>query len=305
MPGLEPPDLVDLRVFLALFRHGSFRKAGIELGVTASALSHRMKKLEARLEVRLLNRTSRSVMPTQAGAELALHLEQGFQTIEDASAALDPLRCYPVGRLRLNVPRDAARLLIAPVLPDFFVRYPQIHLDLTVDDQPVDIVAAGFDAGIRYRTRVPSDMIATALTSSLRWVVVGAPAFLEIHGRPERPTDLHRFPCVQMRVGDNSRFPWELGDGDAMVRVDVPGALCANETETSVAAALQGVGLAYCLERRVEEEIRDGRLEIVLPDWASTGPPLAIYYPSRRQPPPGMRQLINLVRERNALPTLS
>jgi DNA-binding transcriptional LysR family regulator len=304
MPCLGAPDLIDLRVFLALVRHRSFRKAAIELGVTAAALSHRMKKLEARLEVRLLNRTSRSVVPTQAGAQLAQHLEQGFQTIDDAIAALDALRRYPVGRLRLNVPRDAARLLIAPALPEFFVRYPHIHLDLAVDDRPVDIVAAGFDAGIRYGTNVPSDMIATALTPALRWVVVGAPALLEIHGRPERPSDLHQFPCVQMRLGDNSRFAWELGDGDAMVRVDVPGPLCANETETSVAAALQGVGVAYCLERRVEQDIHDGRLEIVLPDWGSTGPPLAIYYPSRRQPPPGLRQLINLVRERNALPPL-
>jgi DNA-binding transcriptional LysR family regulator len=221
--------------------------------------------------------------------------------INDALSVLDTHRRYPVGRLRLNVPKDAARLLLAPILPDFFALYPQIHLDVAVDDRPTDVVAEGFDAGIRYGASVPGDMIAIALTSPLRWIVVGSPSLLKRHERPSNPADLQRYPCVQMRVGDNTSLPWELGDDDAMVRVDVPGPLCANETELSVAAAIGGVGLAYCPQWRVEEEVRAGLLEVVLPAWASTGPPFAMYYPSRRQPPPGLRQLIDFIRSRRGL----
>jgi DNA-binding transcriptional LysR family regulator len=298
----DQADMADLRVFTTIVRRGNFRKAAIELGVTASALSHRMRKLEQRLQVRLLNRTSRSVVPTQAGADLALKLDDGFRTIHDALSTLDMHRRYPVGRLRLNVPRDAARLLLAEVAPEFCRLYPQIHLDVVVDDRPVDIVGEGYDAGIRYHASVPADMIATTLTPPLRWVIVGAPDLIERLGTPGSPADLVRFPCVQMRVGDNSALPWELGDGDAMVRVDVPGPLCANETELSVLAAMRGAGLAYCLEWRVHDEVRAGRLQIVLPEWASTGPPFAIYYPSRRQPAPGLRQLIELIKARQQPP---
>jgi DNA-binding transcriptional LysR family regulator len=145
-------------------------------------------------------------------------------------------------------------------------------------------------------------MIAVTLTAPLRWVVVGAPDLIARLGAPRSPADLVRFPCVQMRVGDNSALPWELGDGDAMVRIDVPGPLCANETELSVLAAMRGAGLAYCLEWRVHDEVQAGKLQIVLPEWASTGPPFVIYYPSRRQPAPGLRQLIELIKARQQLP---
>ncbi|WGF87080.1 LysR family transcriptional regulator [Marinivivus vitaminiproducens] len=298
-------DLAELSVFLAIVRQGSFARAAIELGVTTSALSHAMRKLETRFGVRLLNRTSRAVVPTHAGRELALRLSEGFQTISDALSALDVHRDAPVGRLRLNVPKDAQRLLIGPVLPDFVRRYPQVHLDVTVDDRPVDIVAQGFDAGIRYGGAVPRDMIAVPLTPPLRWVVIGAPAYLERRGRPRTPEELHLHACVQMRIGDNSAFAWELGDGDAMVRVDVPGPFCVNETDGAVDAAMRGVGLAYCLEWRVADEIRAGALEVVMADWSSIGPPLALYYPSRRQTPPGLRQLTDLVRVSKGLPPRS
>jgi DNA-binding transcriptional LysR family regulator len=241
MSAFARSDLSDLNVFLTIVRRGSFRQAATELGVTTSALSHSVKKLEGRLEVRLLNRTSRSVVPTQAGSELARRLADGFQTIGDALSALDAYRHSPVGRLRINLLKDASRLLVAPVLADFLCRYPQVHLDLTVEDRPVDIIAEGFDAGIRYESFVPKDMIATALTPPLRWVVVGSPDYLARYGRPRHPEDLRHHSCVQMR------------------------------------------------------------LEIIMPEWASLGPPFAMYYSSRRQPPPGLRQLIGIVRERNGL----
>jgi DNA-binding transcriptional LysR family regulator len=297
--------LADLNVFLTIVRRGSMAKAGIELGVSASALSHRLRKLETDLGVRLLHRSSRSIKPTEAGASLAAQLEMGFRTIGDALTSLESHRNFPVGRLRLNALRDAARLVLGPVVRRYCDDFPDMHLDVTVDDRLVDIVAEGFDAGIRYGDRVPLDMVGIALTKPLKWIVAGSPELIARVGQPQTPNDLLRLPCVEMRVGDNSNYPWELGNGDAMVRLDVRGPLCANETEHAIDAAMRGLGFVYCLKRRVEVEVASGNLQIVLPAWASDGPPLTIYYPSRRQPPPGLRQLIAIIRETENLPPVS
>lgn len=305
MSGPGRGDLADLRLFLAIVRWGSFSKAAREMNLTASALSHAMRKLEARLGVRLLNRTSRAVTPTPAGVALAARLESGFAIIDDAVGDLEAARQYPIGQLRLNLPHDAAKLLIAPVLADFVTAYPRIALDLAVDDRLVDVIGEGFDAGIRYGERVPQDMIAVPLTPPLRWVIAGAPDLIARVGRPRQVDDLMALPCIRLRTGDGRIYVWELGDGPAMRRLDVQGPLCLNETEIVLAAARQGLGFAYCLEPIVSEDIAAGRLEVVLPEWASTGPPLCIYYPSRRQPPPGLRQLIDLVRVRHGLSPLS
>ncbi len=296
MAILNRASLSDLNVFLTIVRRRSFRQAAIELEVSTSALSHSMRHLESKLGVKLLNRTSRSVVPTLAGAALAERLEQGFQVIGDALGNLEHFRGAPAGRLRLNVPRDAARLLLGPVLPGFFAQYPDLKLDLTVEDRPVDIVAEGYDAGIRYGGTVPGDMVAVPLTSKLRWVVVGAPDYLRRRGRPQAPADLLNHACVRMRLGDNSIYKWELGEGERAIELDVPGPISSNETESAVLAAINGVALAYCLEWRVEKELRDGLLEIVLPDWSVMAPPFYMYYPSRRQTPPGLQQLIECLR---------
>jgi DNA-binding transcriptional LysR family regulator len=297
--------LADLNIFLTIVRLGSMSKAAVELDVTTSALSHRLRKLETSLGVRLLNRTSRSITPTEAGERLASQLESGFQTISEALHSLDRHRNSPVGRLRLNILRDAARLVLGPILPAYFDAFPDMHVDLTVDDHFVDIVAQGFDAGIRYGDRVPHDMVGVALTKPLEWIVVAAPALIERAGRPLQPNDLLTLPCVQMRVGDNSSYPWELGNGPDLVRIRVRGPMTANETEHAVDAALRGIGFTYCLRRRVTAEIAAGALEQVLPEWASDGPPFTIYYPSRRQTPPGLRQLIDAVREAEGLSKLA
>ncbi len=299
MPAFARSELADLNVFMTIVRRRSFRQSAIELGVTTSALSHSMKNLESRLGVKLLNRTSRSVVPTLAGAALADKLEQGFQTIGDALGELDNHRGSPVGRLRINVPRDAARLLIGPVLPRFVETYPEIQLEITAEDRPVDIVADGYDAGIRYGGTVPQDMVAVPLTEQLRWVVAGSPDHFARHGRPKLPQDLLRHPCVRMRLGDNSPYKWELGSGDTACEIDVPGPVSANDTETSVQAAVNGVALTYCLERRITDEIREGKLEVVLAEWAAPGPPFCMYYASRRQTQPGLRQLIDIIRTAN------
>jgi DNA-binding transcriptional LysR family regulator len=301
MPTFERALLADLNVFLTIVRRGNLTQAAIELGVSASALSHRLRKLETDLNVRLLNRTSRAVRPTAAGAALAEQLEIGFSTIGDAVASLSVQRQDPAGRLRLNISRDAAKLLLAPILDRYFADFPGMHLDVTVDDRLIDIVAEGFDAGIRYGDRVPGDMIGVALTRPLDWVVVGSPALIARTRRPVVPHDLLQLPCVQTRVGDNSSYPWELGNADAMLRLDVRGPLCANETEHAVDAALRGIGFAYCLRRRIAPEVAAGSLEIVLPEWVSEGPPFTIYYSSRRLPPAGLRQLIGMIRRSEGL----
>ncbi|WP_447595454.1 LysR family transcriptional regulator [Aquipseudomonas campi] len=297
MPAFTRSELADLNVFMTIVRRRSFRHAAHELGVSTSALSHSMRNLETRLGVKLLNRTSRSVVPTAAGQALADKLDTGFQSIREALSELDVYRAAPAGRLSLNVPRDAARLLLRPVLKRFCQSYPDIQLEITVEDRLLDIVADGFDAGIRYGSTVPQDMVAVPLTEELRWIVVAAPEYLARHGTPQHPADLLRHRCIRMRLGDNTHYKWELGNGVDAVHVDVPGPLSTNETDATVAAAVDGVGLAYCLEVRVADELRNGTLHAVLPEWASLGPPLCLYYPSRHQAQPGLRQLADMIRE--------
>lgn len=296
MPVFNRSELADLNVFMAIIRRRSFRHAAHELGVTTSALSHTMRNLESRLGVKLLYRSSRAVEPTDAGSLLAEKLSQGFATIKDGLDTLELYREAPIGRLRLNVPRDAAVWLLAPILGDFCAAYPQLRLDLIVQDQMVDIIAEGYDAGIRYGATVPQDMVAVPLTGVLRWITVASPAYLARGGIPKEPKDLLQHSCIRMYLGDKTTYKWELGNGPRQQRIDVPGHFSASDTETIVNAALQGVGVAYCLSNRVEQELKDGRLVEVLADWACIGEPLCMYYPSRRQSQPGLRQLIDMIR---------
>lgn len=301
MTSFSRSDLRDLHVFLIIARRRNFGQAANELGLTTSALSHAMRRLEERLGVRLLHRTNRTVLPTSAGEVLARRLEDGFDTIADALGELEEYRANPIGELKINVPRDAARLLVGPVLPEFVANYPQLRLTLSCEDRPIDIVAEGFDMGIRYGGTVPRDMVAVPLTKPLRWVVIASPDYLEQNGRPVYPRDLLEQSCIRVRVGDNSVFPWELGEGDAMVRLDVSGPVAINETDATIDAVRRGVGFGYVLERRALEEVALGTAEIVLPDWASPGPAFYAYFSSRRQTDPGLRQLIAMIRQREEL----
>ncbi|GAB5336900.1 LysR family transcriptional regulator [Pseudomonas fluorescens] len=296
MAAFNRSELADLNVFMTIIRRRSFRHAAHELGVTTSALSHTMRNLETRLGVKLLHRTSRAVEPTDAGTLLAEKLRQGFAMIQDGLDTLDLHRESPIGRLRLNVPRDAAALLLAPILGEFTNAYPQLRLDVIVEDAMIDIVAEGYDAGIRYGATVPQDMVAVPLTGTLRWIMVASPAYLARCGIPQAPQDLLQHSCIRMYLGDKTPYKWELGNGPRQQRIDVPGHFSAADTETIVNAALQGVGVAYCLSNRVQQELADGRLVEVMPDWACLGQPLCMYYSSRRQSQPGLRQLMDMIR---------
>ena len=294
-------DLADLRLFLTIVRRNSFTSAAIELGLSPSAASHAMRRLEEKLGAKLLNRTSRAVMPTDLGAELAKSLADGFNTIDGALHSIKAPGAARFGELRINAFADAAHMVIAPALPEFTRLFPDIRLTVAVEERPIDIVEEGYDAGMRYGHHVPEDMVAVPLTGPHRWVVVAAPSYLAANGSPETPEDLKDHTCIQLQLGDNSHYSWELRDGETERAWRVPGHITIKDTATTISAAKAGLGLAYLLEARISSELAAGELTIVLEDYAAAGDPLHIYYASRRHAHPGLRALTNIIRRNNNL----
>ncbi|MFC5067769.1 LysR family transcriptional regulator [Flaviflagellibacter deserti] len=290
-------DLADFAYFLAIAKHRSFRRAGLELGISASALSHALKGLESRLGVRLLNRTTRSVTLTAAGEQLKAAISPPFDAIGQAVEDLNVFRDGPSGRIRLNVPSDAATLLLEPVLPIFVDRYPNVEIEIAVSNHMIDVIESGFDAGIRYGGTVPEDMITQRLSADIRWVVAGSPAYLERFGTPQHPDDLQRHRCLRVRLGDGSMYRWEFERGDKQVQVTVPGSLTLDETRLISAMMAGGAGLMYAPEPVLEAFLTAGTARLVLEEWASPGPGFHIYYSNRRHVPAGLRALIDLIRE--------
>lgn len=294
-------DLADFSYFLAIARHRSFRRAGLELGVSASALSHSLKGLETRLGVRLLNRTNRSVTLTAAGEELLAAINAPFEAIGSAVEALNRHRLEPAGRIRLNVMEHASTLLLGPVLPAFVDRYPDINVDVVVSNHLVDVIAEGADAGIRYGGTVPEDMIAQRLSADIRWVVVGSPGYVHRFGVPEHPRDLVSHRCLRIRLGNDSIYRWEFEKDGEATAIDVPGTITIDETQLALKLAIGGAALAYLPEPCVAPAISTNELRVLLPDWAPDGPGFHIYYSGRRQLPTGLRLLIDLIREMRPL----
>lgn len=261
-------DLADYSYFLAIARHRNFRRAGVELGVSTSALSHSLKGLETRIGIRLINRTNRSVTLTAAGEELQAAISDPFDRIEQAVDSLNRFRDVPKGRIRLNVPSDAASLLLGPALPHFVERYPDIALDLAVSNQLVDVIDGGFDAGIRYGGTVPEDMIAQRLSADIRWVVVGSVAYLERHGVPLHPHDLAAHRCLRFRLGDDTLYRWEFERQSENMAVAVPGSLTFDDSRAILSALLGGGGRPDVCARtsgrtadcRRQGSLRPGRL---------------------------------------------
>lgn len=290
-------DIADLTYFLAIARHRSFSRAAIEIGVSASALSHALKGLEGRLGVRLLNRTTKSVTLTAAGEALAAAISEPFEVIDSALETLNRFRDAPTGRIRLNVAVEAANLLLAPILPEFVERYPDIEIDIVANNRMVDMTDAGFDAGIRYGGTVPEDMIAQRLSADVRWVVASSPEYLDRFGVPEHPNDLLQHRCISNRLGDDRVYRWEFERNGENLQVTVPTSITVDQAETGLVAVLGGGGLMYFPEPLVAPFVADGRLRLVLLDWASIGDGFHAYYSSRRQVPTGLRLLIDLIRE--------
>ena len=304
MTASERTNLADLKLFLTITRRQSFTAAAIEHGVTTSAASHAMRRLEDQLGTKLLNRTSRAVVPTDLGLDLAKRIAEGFETIDAALHGIDAPGAARFGELRINAFADAAHLLLAPALPAFAQRFPDVRLTLAIDERPIDIVAQGYDAGIRYGHHVPEDMVAVRLTGPHRWVVVAAPSYLQKYGAPQTPAQLKDHRCLQLQLGDGSNYAWELMENGKERAHRVPGTLTIKDTATTISAAKAGVGLAYLLEARIAAELADGSLEIVLDEYAAQGDPLHIYYGSRRHNHPGLTALTNIIREKNRLPPI-
>jgi DNA-binding transcriptional LysR family regulator len=294
---LSRANLADIIYFLAIAKHQSFSRASLEVGISPSALSHAMKGLEARLGVRLLNRTTRSVTLTAAGEELQGLVSKPLTDITDALETLNRLRDEPAGRIRLNVLSDGAELLLGPVLPVFIDRFPEVDVELTVTNKMIDVIGDGHDAGIRYGGTVPADMIAQRLSPDVRWSVVGTADYLARFGTPLHPDDLKQHRCLKIRLGNSRLYHWEFMKNGQKLEVDVPGAITIDETRVGIALATRGAGLMYVPEWAIARHLEDGTVQAVLKDWAYTEPGFHIYYSSFRQLPVGLRLLIDLIRE--------
>lgn len=304
MSLLDHVDFSDLRVFVTILRTGSFKAAAIQLGLTPSATSHAMKRLENKLSTQLLYRSSRAVSPTPVGVELAAQLEEGFEKIGAALGLLESSAASSLGELRINIFADAAHLLVEPAIPEFVKQCPNVKLTVVVDDKPIDIVSEGYDAGIRYGHYVPAGMVTAPLTRAHRWVAAASPGYLEQHGRPRTLEDLAAHNCLQLLLGDNSSYKWEFGKGKNRQRIRVPGLVTINNTAATISAATSGVGIAYLLEARIAKEIEAGALEVVLPEFAAPSEPFHMYYSSRRHAHPALRKLIDIIRIQNGLAKL-
>jgi DNA-binding transcriptional LysR family regulator len=289
-------DPSDLATFLAIARHRSFRLAAVELGVSASALSHALRGIEERLDLRLVNRTTRSVALTEAGERLFSRISPAFQDIDDALEDLNNFRGKPTGTLRFNAARQSAQLVLLPVVTRFLQAFADVKVEIVINDALVDMVSAGFDAGIRFGETIAADMIAVPIGPRHRFAVVGSPAYFKKYKPPATPRDLKGLPCIRYRFASGTLYRWEFERGGIEVDIDVEGPLTLSEQDLMVDAALDGVGLAFVFEAQVEELIARGRLLRVLADWCPAYPGFFLYYPSRRQLPAALRAFVDFVR---------
>lgn len=289
--------LNSLNAFIAVARRLSYAGAAKDLGVSPSALSQSVRQLEERLDVTLLTRTSRSVALTDVGRRL---LEHAGPAIDQALESLRTVQTQPgeiTGRVRLTVPSSAAALVLPRVVSAFAAEHPKVELDIRVDDQFVDAVAEGFDAGIRLVESIDRDMVHVRLTAQLRLVVVGAPSYLERRGVPQKPADLLRHDCLGMRWARTGEpWAWELERGKKTYRVPVRGPIVSNDSQLLQFLAVAGLGLYYALEPKVEQDIKSGALCAVLEPYSPEVPGLFLYYPSRVQVSPALQAFVDVAK---------
>ncbi|MDB6166972.1 MAG: putative transcriptional regulatory proteinLysR family [Lacunisphaera sp.] len=291
--------LQDFTAFAAVADHRSFRKAADALGVSRSALSHTLINLERSLGVRLLNRTTRSVSPTDAGSRL---LERIAPVLREGDAARDGLadvRGEPGGARRINANTSGARWLLDRVVPAFLARYPSVELDLVIEGQLVDVVKQGFDAGVRLAESVPQDMVAIPVGGDVRFVAVASPAYLKKREPPVAPADLQNHACIRQRLPSGKRYRWEFSRHGNEMSVDVPGALTLDDNDLMVRAAADGLGIAYVPEPFARERLKSRKLVLVLEDWCPPIAGLMLYYPRNRYVPSALRAFIDLVKAAN------
>jgi len=287
-----------LAAFVAVAEERSFTRAATRLGVSPSALSHSIRGLEERLGVRLLTRTTRSVAATEAGDQLLTRVRPAFADIHQALDQVSGLGYRPAGHVRLVLPRSAAMIALVPKLGQLARAYPDVVLEVTTDNSRVDLVAAGFDAGIEIGEFIQKDMVAVRVSEDLRPAIVGSAEYFASHPRPRHPRDLVNHVCVNFRQGSRGMYRWEFEKGKQSVSVAVDGPLIVDDAEIQVRAALDGVGVVWTLEHYVTSLISAGRLVRVLERWCDPFPGYFLYYPSRRLQPPALSALIETLRLR-------
>lgn len=297
--------LIELQAVLAVARHGGFRAAATDLGLSRSATSAAVATLEARLGVRLFNRTTRSVSLTEAGAQFVERIAPALADIDAAMRAANELRDTPAGTLRLNTSIGAAQMIFSPIVLAYLERYPEMQVEICTERRQVDIVGEGFDAGIRLAEAVPRDMIAVPVGGAQRMVVVASPGYLARHGRPSVPGDLLHHRCIRWRFSSGDIYRWEFARHDEATTLDVKGPLTLDEPLLIREAVRAGAGIAYMGLFHVAEDIASGTLVPLLEEWSPSYPGICLYYPSRRHVPAGLRAFIALIRERAGAPSLT
>lgn len=294
---MPPSPLPAVVAFSRVAHHASFSRAADELGVSPSALSQTVRALERQLGVRLLNRTTRRVGLTEHGARFLEQVRVGLDQIDAAFQDLDAVRDTPAGLLRITLPRLVAERLVMPRLPEFHARYPQVQVELFVDRYMVDLVAEGFDAGVRLGESLARDMVALPIGPMHRQVVVGTPDYFARHGVPQTPADLVHHACIVHRLTSGRLMPWEFtGDGRDF-EVEVHGPLISNDSEVAYAAARGGMGLVQSFSEFAQADLAAGRMVSVLEDWQQPFAGFHIYYPAREHLPPKLRVFVDFLRE--------
>ncbi|WP_440412260.1 LysR family transcriptional regulator [Neorhizobium petrolearium] len=293
---MNPIRLDSFDVFAAIVRCGGFRAAALERGVSSSALSQTMNALEDALGIRLLNRTTRSVSPTEAGQRLLDRLAPALSDIQLAIAEVDELRDSPSGTLRINAPAPAIDHYLCPLAFDFMDAYPDVKIELISDAAVIDIVEQSFDAGVRFGKQLAQDMIAAPLGPSLRYAIVASRDYLERQGIPKTPHDLVGHDCIKRRFPGGTLVTWRFVHGAEELEVTPAGRLTVSAAQNEVQAALAGRGIAHVLDDYAKPYIRDGRLVELLSDWSPTLPHWFLYYPNRRLPSAAMRAFLDYMR---------
>lgn len=289
--------LTELEAVLAVARRASFRAAARELGMSATAISNAVAGLESRLGVRLFHRSTRSVALTEEGARYVERIAPAFAEIQRASDEIGSSPAMPGGRLRINAPPESVALLFEPLLREYMARYPQMRLEITSEAHLVDIVAEGFDAGIRLAEMVPQDMIAVPLTADTRMLIVGSPDYFSRYGKPEGPQALAAHSGIGMRMSHGGVYHWELEHHGQKMAINMNNRMVLSEMRAIHQAARAGVGLAFISEWFIQEDLASGRLISVLEEWCPTFGGLRLYYPGHRLIPEGLKAFIALARE--------
>jgi len=289
-------ELSVLSAFMAVADERSFTRAAKRLNISTSGLSQAIRRLEEQIGVRLLTRTTRSVSPTDAGEQLLAHLRPALSDIRGVLTTLSGLQSTPVGRVRLLCPRVAARTVVGPKLGQFVRDYPGVELEITTDDTRVDLVSAGFDAGIQFGEYIAQDMVAVRVSQDLRPAIVSAPAYFDSHPKPTSPRDVLNHQCIRYRHRGESVYKWELDKGDESLAIAIHGSLLLDDVDLVIQAALDGAGLAWVAENDITEHLASGALVRVLEDWSPPFPGFFLYYPSRKQQPAALAAVIRTLR---------